>query len=72
LMIGAEFTGSDGRPDKDTAKAVVHACLERRLLLLTCGPWDNTIRFIPPLVVTSEEIDQALEIFTESLAEVTG
>ena len=72
LMIGAEFTGSDGRPDKDTAKAVVHACLERRLLLLTCGPWDNTIRFIPPLVVTSEEIDQALEIFSESLAEVTG
>jgi 4-aminobutyrate aminotransferase len=72
LMIGAEFTGSDGRPDKDTAKAVVHACLEKRLLLLTCGPWDNTIRFIPPLVVTSEEIDQALEIFTESLAEVTG
>ncbi|HEY48407.1 MAG: 4-aminobutyrate aminotransferase [Anaerolineae bacterium SM23_ 63] len=72
LMIGAEFTGSDGRPDKDTAKAVVHACLERRLLLLTCGPWDNTIRFIPPLVVTSEQIDQALEIFTESLAEVTG
>ncbi|UCF60148.1 MAG: aspartate aminotransferase family protein [Anaerolineaceae bacterium] len=72
LMIGAEFTGTDGRPDKDTAKAVVHACLERRLLLLTCGPWDNTIRFIPPLVVTSEQIDQAIEVFEESLGEVTG
>ena len=72
LMIGAEFTGSDGRPDKETAKAVVHACLERKLLLLTCGPWDNTIRFIPPLVVTSEQIDQALEVLKESLAEVVA
>jgi 4-aminobutyrate aminotransferase len=70
LMIGAEFTAPDGRPDKETAKAVAHTCLERKLLLLTCGPWDNTIRFIPPLVVTSEQIDQALEVFKESLAEV--
>jgi 4-aminobutyrate aminotransferase len=70
LMIGVEFTDPDGRPDKETAKAVIHACLERNLLLLTCGPWDNTIRFIPPLVVASEQIDRALEVFEESLEEV--
>jgi 4-aminobutyrate aminotransferase len=72
LMIGVEFTGSDGRPDKNTAKAVVQACLKRKLLLLTCGPWDNTIRFIPPLIVTKEQIDQALKILAEALAEVLG
>jgi 4-aminobutyrate aminotransferase len=37
------------------------------LLLLTCGPWDNTIRFIPPLVVSRQEVDQALEIFARAL-----
>ena len=45
-------------------------CLKRHLLLLTCGPWDNTIRWIPPLVVTSEQVDEALAAFKEALAEV--
>lgn len=67
LMIGVEFTDSKGKPDTQTAKAVVHNCLKEKLLLLTCGPWDNTIRFIPPLVVTSEEIEQGMSIFEKAL-----
>ncbi len=70
LMIGVEFRAEDGKPDKAAAKAVVHACQERKLLLLTCGPWDNTIRWIPPLVVTENQIDSAVEIFAESLNDV--
>jgi 4-aminobutyrate aminotransferase len=69
LMIGTEFRTPDRQPDKKTAKAVIHGCLDRGLLLLSCGPWDNTIRWIPPLVVTSAQIDQALEIFSDALAE---
>jgi len=61
LMIGTEFRTPDQRkPDKSTAKAVVHACQDRQLLLLTCGPWDNTIRWIPPLIVTADQISHAL------------
>lgn len=67
LMVGVEFTSPDGAPDKATAKAVVHACLDERLLLLTCGPWDNTVRFIPPLIVSGEQITQALEVFGKAL-----
>ena len=52
-----------------TAKAVSAGCLERGLMLLTCGPWDNTVRWIPPLVVTGEQIDQSLSIFADVLAE---
>lgn len=72
LMVGVEFRTPDRRPDKATAKAVAHACLERGLLLLTCGPWDNTIRWIPPLVVTEAQIDEALAIFGRALAAVLG
>ena len=73
LMIGTEFrTVGEGKPDKITAKAVAHACQDRKLLLLTCGPWDNTIRWIPPLVVSKDQIDTALEILKESLKEVIG
>lgn len=72
LMVGVEFTDVEGKPDKAAAKTVAHACLEKGLLLLTCGPWDNTIRFIPPLVVTAEQIQDGLRIFEEALAEATG
>ena len=71
LMIGTEFRDVHGKPDKATAKAAVHECGERNLLLLTAGPWDNTIRWIPPLVVTKEQMDDALSIFEDSLATVT-
>jgi 4-aminobutyrate aminotransferase len=72
LMVGAEFRDARGKPDKVLVKRVVQGCLERKLLLLTCGPWDNTIRFIPPLVVTPSEIDLALRILEEALANASS
>jgi 4-aminobutyrate aminotransferase len=69
LMIGAEFTAPDGTPATDLAKAVVAGCLKRRLLLLTCGPWNNTVRWIPPLAVTMEQVEAALAAFSDALAE---
>jgi 4-aminobutyrate aminotransferase len=72
LMVASEFRASDRQPDKATAKAIVHACLDRKLMLLTCGPWDNTIRWIPPLVVTEEQITEALDIFSQALDEIVG
>jgi len=72
LMIGTEFRTPDRRPDKETAKAVVHACQDKRLLLLTCGPWDNTIRWVPPLIVTADQVNQALTILSQALKEVIG
>ncbi|MRS04021.1 aminotransferase class III-fold pyridoxal phosphate-dependent enzyme, partial [bacterium] len=70
LMIGVEFRDNLRRPDKTTCKAVAKKCLENGLMLLTCGPWDNVIRWIPPLVVTAAEIDQALDIFHHSMESV--
>jgi 4-aminobutyrate aminotransferase len=67
LMVGCEFRDYDRRPDKDTAKAVVRACFNDHLMLLTCGPWDNTVRWIPPLIVSAEQIQHALEVFDTAL-----
>jgi len=67
LMIGTEFT-VDGKPaDKSITKRVIHACEERGLLLLSCGTYDNVIRWIPPLIVSEEQINDALAIFAEAL-----
>ncbi len=70
LMVGVEFV-VNGAPDKRPAKAAQRAALDHRLLLLTCGTHDNIIRWIPPLVVTAEQIDAALAIFAEALAHAT-
>lgn len=67
LMLGCEFT-HDGKPIAEAAVAVQKGCLERHLLLLTCGTYGNVIRWIPPLVVNDSQIDEAVEIFAEALA----
>lgn len=71
LMIGCEFRTKDRKPDKAAAKAVIHACLDKHLLLLSCGPWDNTIRLIPPLIINNDQISEALEVFKSALDEVS-
>jgi 4-aminobutyrate aminotransferase-like enzyme len=40
------------------------------LLVLTCGPIHETVRWIPPLDVTAAEIAEGVEIFGETLASI--
>ena len=70
LMVGTELSVSGKPADKKYTKAIVHACEERDLLLLSCGTYDNVIRWIPPLIVSEPQIITALGIFEEALREV--
>jgi 4-aminobutyrate aminotransferase-like enzyme len=69
LMVATEFT-KDGKPDLVTTKAVQNECLANNLLLLTCGTYENVIRWIPPLIVSKEQIDEALNTFDRAVAKV--
>lgn len=62
LMIGIELVKAGGsEPDPEAfAFLAVHA-RDNRLLILECGPYGNVIRFIPPLCVTKEELDIAID-----------
>jgi 4-aminobutyrate aminotransferase len=71
LMIGTEFTVNAKPADKALVKAIVHTCEENGLLLLTCGTFDNVIRWIPPLVVTEKQIADSLAIFSGALKQNT-
>ena len=62
LMIAVEF-------DKDIAADVVNECRELGLLLNNVRP--NTVRFLPPLTITKEEIQQACQILEKSIEKVT-
>jgi 4-aminobutyrate aminotransferase-like enzyme len=37
------------------------------LLVITCGTYDNVVRFIPPLVVNDDQIHAAVGIFRRAL-----
>ena len=66
LMLAVELKGEPG-----IAGQVVKAAGERGVLLITAGARE-TLRFLPPLVVTEAQVEEALEVFKVSLEEVTG
>ncbi|NKQ58105.1 aminotransferase class III-fold pyridoxal phosphate-dependent enzyme [Amycolatopsis sp. K13G38] len=71
LLVGSEFTTPEGKPDTATAQAAQQEAARRGLLMLTCGAYMNVVRMIPPLVVSSEQVDEALGIWGETIAAVT-
>jgi 4-aminobutyrate aminotransferase len=69
LMVAAELTHADGSPDAPRTAAVMEHCLrENHLVLMSCGADGNVVRFMPPLVVSEHEIDEALAAFDKALA----
>jgi len=71
-MVAVEFVKDPQTktPDKDAVSAIIGACFRRGLLVIGAGLFGNVIRFLPPLVMTDEQIEQAMEIFSEAVAEV--
>ncbi len=72
LMVGNEFRDAQGRPDAATATAAQQEAARRGLLLLTCGAWGEVVRFIPPLVVSADQVQEAARIWSDCVAAVTG
>lgn len=70
LMIGMELVkpGTKDANEELTSRIKAKA-LEKNLLLLTCGNQHNVVRFIAPLIITEKEIDLAVQIMDEILAE---
>ena len=63
LMIGVEFVKDKNtkEPNEEIRNKIEHIGYEYGLLLLGCGK--STIRLAPPLCITKQETDEALEIF---------
>lgn len=64
LMIGVDFGA--GEP----VKKIINYCLEKKLVLISTGGDGTVIRFIPALNIKKAEIDEALNIFADALANV--
>jgi 4-aminobutyrate aminotransferase/(S)-3-amino-2-methylpropionate transaminase len=69
-MIAAEFVDpATGDPDGSVAKAVAAYAHSQGVITLTCGTWGNVIRFLPPLSISDELLDEALDVLTTALEE---
>ena len=67
MMIGVEFIKdrTSRTPDPELRDRVEMATFERGVILLGAG--HNTIRWSPPLILTKENVDVALEIFDDAI-----
>lgn len=67
-MVAVEFMKpGSGEPDVDFTKQVQARALEKGLLLLTCGVYQNVIRFLFPLTMSDALMDEALDILESAL-----
>lgn len=68
LMIGVEFVKDKKtkEPNEEIRNMIEDVGFEHGLLLLGCGK--STIRLAPPLCITKSEMDEALEIFEETIS----
>ncbi|MFN2491327.1 MAG: acetyl ornithine aminotransferase family protein [Pyrinomonadaceae bacterium] len=68
MMIGVEFVenSATNKPAPGLRDRVEMACFERGLIILGAGA--NTIRWSPPLILTKENVDVAIEIFEAAVA----
>jgi 4-aminobutyrate aminotransferase len=72
LMIGVEFVvdRATREPDGATVEALVAQCADDGLLVLSCGPSHQVVRWIAPIDASAAEVDEALAIFWAALGKV--
>jgi 4-aminobutyrate aminotransferase len=70
LMIGMELVvdRTSKAPAKKLCDALITRAYHNGLILLSCG--QSTVRFMPPLVIDEADVDEALALLEQSLAEV--
>ena len=61
LLIALDF-------NQEIAEKLVLTCIDKRLLVNKLKP--NALRFMPPLIITEKEVDEAVGIVREALREI--
>jgi len=71
-MLGLELVkGENKEPAADEAKQLTSYCLEKGLILLSCGSYGNVIRVLAPFVITDGQLEKGLGIMEAGLAKIS-
>ncbi len=60
------------KPDGELTSKLIHACLQRGLLLLSAGTYKNVIRILSPLVISAERLNEGLNIIEQELQKINN
>jgi 4-aminobutyrate aminotransferase/(S)-3-amino-2-methylpropionate transaminase len=68
-MIGVEFVKDRGtkEPHAELVKKIVAYAYQRGVLFLSAGMFENVLRFLPPLVMTEDQVGYGMDILDESI-----
>jgi 4-aminobutyrate aminotransferase/(S)-3-amino-2-methylpropionate transaminase len=68
-MLALEFVDpTTGKPAADVAKAVQTHALHNGVLILTAGTFGNVLRFLPPVVITDDQLSEAVAVMDDALS----
>jgi 4-aminobutyrate aminotransferase/(S)-3-amino-2-methylpropionate transaminase len=57
-------------PATEETAEIIKRCLHRGIIIFKAGLYGNVIRFLVPLVITPEQLDEALDVLTMTIREV--
>ena len=67
-MIGVEMVSDRGtkEPDGDYVGRLMTETQRRGLITVSCGVYHNVLRHLPPLVITDQQLDEALDVLADA------
>ena len=68
-MVAIELVKPGGKdPNPEAMAKIIKYCQSKGVLILTAGTYGNVIRFLPPLVITDELLNDGLSVLAEGFA----
>ena len=68
-MVAIELVKPGGKdPNPEALAKIIKYCQSKGVLILTAGTYGNVIRFLPPLVITDELLNDGLSVLAEGFA----
>jgi 4-aminobutyrate aminotransferase / (S)-3-amino-2-methylpropionate transaminase / 5-aminovalerate transaminase len=59
-------------PAAEQTREITQYCYEHGLITITAGSYGNVVRVLVPLVITDEQMDEALDVLESAIASVSG
>jgi 4-aminobutyrate aminotransferase / (S)-3-amino-2-methylpropionate transaminase / 5-aminovalerate transaminase len=68
-MIAIELVHRDSSdPDPGFTAAVANAARRQGVIVLTCGTYGNVLRFLPPLTISDELLNEGLDLLADAIS----
>ncbi|SPJ32252.1 4-aminobutyrate--2-oxoglutarate transaminase [Kushneria phyllosphaerae] len=71
-MAAFDLVDGQGEPNTELAGKLCKTARERGLILLSCGIYGNTIRFLMPVTISDDVLNEGMDLIESMLREMSG